>query len=85
MTDASFQLPLNISASRRLVREWKTMAAMVRCYCHDCHASADGLCPACRGLLDYATRGWIAAGLAPKNRPAPIVRSIVISVTGATR
>lgn len=55
MTGAKLQLPLNISASRRLVREWKTVAAMVRCYCRDCHATAAGLCPDCRGLLDYAT------------------------------
>jgi hypothetical protein len=31
------------------------MAATVRCYCHDCHATASGLCPECRGLLDHAT------------------------------
>jgi len=51
------RLPLSrkISASRRLAREWKTMAAMVRCYCHDRHGTAAGLCPECRGLLDYAT------------------------------
>ena len=55
MTGARLALPLNISASRRLVREWKTMAAMVRGYCHDRHATAAGLCPGCRELLDYAT------------------------------
>jgi len=55
MTGAKLQLPLNLSASRRLVRERKTMAAMICCYCHDCHATAVGLCPECRGLLDYAT------------------------------
>jgi hypothetical protein len=55
MTVAKPQLPLNISANPRLTREWKTMAVMVRCYCHDCHATATGLCPECRGLLDYAT------------------------------
>ena len=56
VTGTRLQLPLNISASRRLVREWKTMAAMIRCYCHDHHdATAGRLCPECRGLLDYAT------------------------------
>jgi hypothetical protein len=48
------QLPPTIAGSRRLVREWKTVAAMVQCYCRDHHASAD-LCPECQGLLDYAT------------------------------
>jgi hypothetical protein len=55
MTGVKLPLPLNISASRRLVREWRTMAMMVRCYCHDRHAPTTGLCPECRGLLDYAT------------------------------
>ena len=55
VTGTRLQLPLNISASRRLVREWKTMAAMVRCYCQDHHETTAGLCPECRGLLDYAT------------------------------
>ncbi len=48
-------LPPAISASRRLVREWKTMAAMVRCYCHGHHDTAAALCRECRELLDYAT------------------------------
>jgi hypothetical protein len=38
----------------RLLREWRTMAAMVRCYCRGRHG-ADGLCDECQGLLDYAT------------------------------
>ncbi len=40
--------------SARLAREWKTMAAMVHLFCHDCHHDSD-LCPNCRRLLDYAT------------------------------
>jgi len=52
---AEHSLPPTISASRRLVREWKTIAAMVRCYCSHRHETAAGLCPECRGLLDYAT------------------------------
>ena len=43
-----------VAGSRRLQREWKTMAAMVEIYCHDLHDAA-GLCPECRGLLVYAT------------------------------
>jgi hypothetical protein len=39
----------------RLGREWKTVAAMVRCYCSARHGVATGLCPECQGLLDYAT------------------------------
>ena len=50
-----WELPPNISASQRLTREWKTMAAMIRCYCHGCHSAAAALCPECQGLLDYAT------------------------------
>jgi len=48
-------LPPAIAASRRLVREWKTMAAMVRCYCQGRHGAVMELCPDCQGLLDYAT------------------------------
>jgi len=40
--------------SQRLRREWKTMAAMIRCYCHAQHATRDSLCPECQDLLDYA-------------------------------
>ena len=39
-------------AGTRLAREWKTMEAMIRIYCRDHHAG--GLCPECRGLMDYA-------------------------------
>ncbi len=39
----------------RLSREWKTIAAMVHCYCEDHHHSGSDLCPECQGLLDYAT------------------------------
>jgi hypothetical protein len=55
VTEAKLPLPLSISASQRLVREWKTMAAMVRCYCQDHHEPTAGLCSECRELLDYAT------------------------------
>ncbi len=42
-------------AIRRLAREWKTMAAMVRCFCRGRHGGQADLCPQCRQLLDYAT------------------------------
>ena len=41
--------------NKRLAREWKTMAAVVRCYCRNRHGAAAELCPECQGLLDYAT------------------------------
>ena len=38
-----------------IVKDAKTVAAMVRIYCRDKHGSARGaLCPACADLLDYA-------------------------------
>jgi len=40
---------------RRLLRERKTMAAMLRCYCAAHHASARELCAECQALFDYAT------------------------------
>jgi Nitrous oxide-stimulated promoter len=40
--------------SKRLAREWHTMAAMIGCYCRGQHGTRDALCPECRGLLDYA-------------------------------
>jgi hypothetical protein len=38
----------------RLAREWKTMSAMVYCYCRHKH-NGNPLCPECEGLLQYAT------------------------------
>ena len=38
----------------RLAREWHTVRAMIRLYCHECHGSTGELCPACTGLADYA-------------------------------
>ena len=42
-------------ADKRLAREWRTIAAMIACYCRDHHTTHDALCPECLGLLDYAT------------------------------
>jgi hypothetical protein len=39
--------------SKRLQREFKTLAAMVRIYCRDHHQQAE-LCSDCAALLDYA-------------------------------
>ncbi len=48
---------LNIHTSHsRLLREYKTIAAMSRIYCRDHHAQPRGLCEECAGLLDYARR-----------------------------
>ena len=55
VTDTKLSLPLNLSSSRRLAREWTTMAAMVGCHCRDQHRSTAALCAECRELLDYAT------------------------------
>jgi hypothetical protein len=43
-----------VFATRRLAREWQTIAAMIACYCRDHHAARAALCPECQGLLDYA-------------------------------
>ena len=47
-------LESNVRLSQpRLNREWGTIQAMLECYCAARHAGP-GLCPECRGLLDYA-------------------------------
>lgn len=41
----------------RHAREFRTIAAMIRMYCHAHHATKGAtLCPACRALHDYAAR-----------------------------
>lgn len=40
---------------RRLLREQKTVAAMLACYCRGLHGSRGPLCGNCNALLDYAT------------------------------
>ncbi|HET7624378.1 MAG TPA: nitrous oxide-stimulated promoter family protein [Verrucomicrobiae bacterium] len=40
------------ATSKRLEREWKTIAAMIRIYCRDKHGAA--VCADCQSLLDYA-------------------------------
>ena len=38
----------------RIQREQRTVAAMVRIYCHDLHGTDDALCVDCQALHDYA-------------------------------
>lgn len=38
----------------RMIRERKTMEAMIRLYCRDHHPGGDALCPECADLLRYA-------------------------------
>jgi len=38
----------------RMLREEKTIAAMIDLYCHARHATTDGLCAECNALLAYA-------------------------------
>ena len=37
-----------------MAREYKTIKAMIRIFCHDHHGTTESLCPDCRELLDYA-------------------------------
>ena len=39
---------------RRIEREKRTVAAMIRVYCRRKHGRRDGLCADCSNLLDYA-------------------------------
>jgi predicted amidophosphoribosyltransferase len=38
----------------RLVREWKTVVAMIRIYCQGQHGSGGALCQECAQLVEYA-------------------------------
>jgi hypothetical protein len=40
-------------AKRRLAREWKTVSAMLRIYCHDHHGASR--CEECEGLARYVS------------------------------
>jgi len=40
---------------RRLLREQKTVSAMLGCYCRGMHGGRGPMCDECRSLLDYAT------------------------------
>lgn len=51
---APAELKLVRFTNRRLAREWKTIEAMIRCYCQDHHGSEDTLCRECQQLRDYA-------------------------------
>lgn len=43
-------------SSRRMRREARTVAAMIRRYCRDHHHTAEALCPECEQLLTYARK-----------------------------
>lgn len=38
----------------RIEREKRTVAAMIKLYCHDLHGSAGALCPTCAAIHEYA-------------------------------
>lgn len=47
--------PASSSRPRNIVRDARTVAAMVRIYCADVHGGLNGhLCDSCAALLDYA-------------------------------
>ncbi len=41
-------------SSKRLIREWETLEAMIRIHCRDHHGAKAALCEECQELLDYA-------------------------------
>jgi len=43
------------SHTPRLANEWKTVTAMIRCYCQGNHGTKGAMCPDCQSLLEYAT------------------------------
>lgn len=51
----ALEMTLPQFGTKRLEREWKTIAAMLRIYCHDHHETESGLCEECQSLLEYAT------------------------------
>ncbi len=40
--------------SSRIVRERRTVEAMIRLYCHDRHGTRAEVCAECQSLMDYA-------------------------------
>jgi len=52
--DPSSAAPPAPFPATRLAREWKTLQAMLECYCRAHHPGAACLCADCQGLLDYA-------------------------------
>ena len=52
LLEATLPLPNTVKpVNRRLAREWKTVTAMIRIYCHDQHGGE--LCPECEELMGY--------------------------------
>ena len=46
--------PSSTRLRSRIEREKRTVHAMVRLYCRQCHATSDGLCEPCAKLQEYA-------------------------------
>ena len=76
-------------SSRRLQREARTVAAMIRRYCRDRHHTTEGLCPECAELLAYARRrlarcpfqeGKTTCGKCPVHCYAPAMRERIREV-----
>lgn len=44
-----------LSYHHRIMREYKTVRAMIRIYCRDQHSFEGELCAACEELMDYVT------------------------------
>lgn len=42
------------SSSKRLIREWETLEAMIKIHCRDHHGAKAALCVECQELLNYA-------------------------------
>jgi len=38
----------------RIIREKKTVEAIIRLYCHDFHRTTEGLCAECKELINYS-------------------------------
>lgn len=54
LTPPSTEIKTVRFTNRRLAREWKTIEAMICCYCHGHHDTGGELCPECQRLQDYA-------------------------------
>ena len=53
-TGASPEQEFGCGLTGRLEREFRTIEAMLECYCRDHHGTNSRLCSECQGLLDYA-------------------------------
>ena len=72
-------------ADKRLSREWKTIEAMINCYCRGRHDRPPAYARNAGNFWIMPGYDWNAAGLAWKSPHAPIVRSTATSVRGGSR